>query len=109
MSRRNTLPPDVDPLSVIVPQPVPHHATTATPHQASSPKKVRVAFYLSAGLAEEIRNCVVHLSGPPQRLTMTALAEEAFREKLSCLQTACTHGEPFPPREGELKGGRPIQ
>ncbi len=52
----------------------------------ASPKKERVAFYLSEDLADEIRNAVVHFSGPPLRLTMTSVAEMAFQKELERLK-----------------------
>jgi hypothetical protein len=75
----------------------------------ASPKKERVAFYLSEDLADEIRNAVVHFSGPPLRLTMTSVAEMAFQRELERLKAEHNGGKPFPQRDEDLKGGRPIR
>jgi hypothetical protein len=74
-------------------------------------QKVRATFHISADLLNDVRNAVVALSGPPQRLTMAQFAEEAFREKLDQLrddQSGRMRGRDFPQRESELRGGRPI-
>lgn len=78
------------------------------PVKASRMPKVRSTYHLPANLVDELRNAVVALSGPPVRLTLARLAEEALREKLEALKKAHNNGEPFPPRAGELIGGRPI-
>src|SRR6266446_6879559 len=75
----------------------------------SNGKIRRVAFYLSEDLADEIRNAVVHFSGPPLRLTMTSVAEMAFQKELERLKAEHNGGKPFPKRDEDLKGGRPIR
>ena len=50
----------------------------------------------------------VHLAGRPARLTLTKLAENAFRAELARLKALHNGGEDFPPRDEELRGGRPI-
>ncbi len=75
----------------------------------ASPKKERVAFYLSEDLADEIRNAVVHFPGPPLRLTMTSVAEMAFQKELERLKAEHNGGKPVPKRDEDLKGGRPIR
>jgi len=57
---------------------------------------------------EEARNAAVHLGGYPLRLTLAKLAERAFRAELQRLKDTYNAGRDFPPREEELKGGRPI-
>lgn len=122
MPRRNTLPEDVNalddnPLSVIIREEYSrgHNARGRTPSRdertsrQASPKKERVAFYLSEDLADEIRNAVVHFSGPPLRLTMTSVAEMAFQRELERLKAEHNGGKPFPKRDEDLKGGRPIR
>jgi hypothetical protein len=122
MPRRNTLPNDVNalddnPLSVIVREDAGRgsQARGRAPSREerksrqASTKKERVAFYLSEDLADEIRNAVVHFSGPPLRLTMTSVAEMAFQKELERLKTEYNGGKPFPKRDEDLKGGRPIR
>ncbi len=70
--------------------------------------KVRATFHLSEDLFEAVRDAVVALSGPPHRLTLASFAEDALRHELEKLQKAEHKGKPFPKRESELRGGRPI-
>lgn len=75
------------------------------PNQRS---KVRATLYLPHELLEEARNATVHLAGYPARMTLTKLAEIALRRELQRLKDVYNHGQPFPPRDEDLKGGRPI-
>jgi hypothetical protein len=70
--------------------------------------KVRATLYLPQDLLEEARDAAVHLGGYPLRLTLTKLAERAFRAELQRLKDTYNAGCNFPPREEDLKGGRPI-
>ena len=70
--------------------------------------KVRATFHLSEELFEDVRDAVVSLSGPPLRLTLASFAENALRRELERVQKAENKGRPFPKRESELRGGRPI-
>jgi hypothetical protein len=70
--------------------------------------KVRATIYLPQKLLEEARNATVHLGGFPLRMTLTKFAERAFRAELDRLKDTYNGGEEFPPREEDLKGGRPI-
>jgi hypothetical protein len=70
--------------------------------------KVRATLYLPHDLLEEARNAAVHLGGYPLRLTLTKFAERAFRAELQRLKDTYNAGSDFPPREEDLKGGRPI-
>lgn len=71
--------------------------------------KERATFHLPVSLMDELRNAVVALSGPPLRLTLAKLAEEALGVKLAELQKGYNRGKPFPPREADLVGGRPVK
>ena len=73
--------------------------------------KVRTTFHLPADLVDELRNAVVALSGPPHRLTMAKLAENALRSELDRLaqqQQGRLRGRSFPQRDGDVRTGRPI-
>jgi hypothetical protein len=70
--------------------------------------KVRATLYLSADVLDAARNAAAHLAGYPARLTLTQLAENALCAELKRLQSTYNEGETFPPRQGELRGGRPI-
>ena len=76
---------------------------------ASSRRKVRATFHLPRSLVDEARNATVALSGPPIRLTLARLVEEALRREIQRLCDTHNAGSPFPPREAELTGGRPIR
>ena len=86
-------------------QPEPNSVTES---RATQQTKVRATFHIPADLIDECRNAVVHLSGPPERLTMARLAEDALRRELVRLRKIHTNGEPFPQRDDELRGGRPV-
>ena len=77
--------------------------------EASSDRKVRATFHLPHALVDEARNATVALSGPPIRLTLTRLVEDALRREVQRLRDAHNAGSPFPRREAELIGGRPIR
>ena len=72
------------------------------------PAKVRATLYLSPEILDEARNAAVFLAGYPARLTLTKLAETALRAELARLKDHFNDGRNFPPRDEELKGGRPI-
>jgi hypothetical protein len=78
----------------------------AMPEQAVA--KVRATLYLPCDILDEARNAVVFLAGPPARLTLTKLAEDALRAELERLKKQFNHGDDFPARDEELRGGRPI-
>jgi len=70
--------------------------------------KIRATFHLPRALFEEARDAVVHLSGPPVRLTLAALAERALTRELDRLRRTHNDGKSFPRRQGQLRSGRPI-
>ncbi len=75
---------------------------------AGKTKKVRATFHLPADLFEKARDAVVSLSGPPERLTMARLAEDALRHELERLKRKHNEGEDFPTRSGPVRTGRPV-
>ena len=64
--------------------------------------KIRTTFHLPAGLASKLRDAVYWTLG----LTLAGLAEDTLRNALAGLEKK--RGEPFPRREKDLKGGRPV-
>jgi hypothetical protein len=76
-------------------------------HRSPSPR-VRATLYLPEELLEEARDATVHLAGFPARLTLTKLAENAFRAELARLKQLYNQGREFPRRDEDLRGGRPI-
>ena len=71
-------------------------------------RRVRATLYIPADLLDEARNAVVSLAGYPVRMTLTRLAEEAFRRELVRLKELYHNGDDFPPRHEDLRGGRPV-
>ena len=76
--------------------------------QSHNNAKVRATIYLPADVLDEARNAAVHLAGYPARLTLTQLAENAFRAELRRLKALYNNGDDFPQRGEDLRGGRPI-
>jgi hypothetical protein len=70
--------------------------------------KVRATFHLPAALVDAARDAAVALSGPPLRLTLAALVENALERELKHLRNKHNEGKPFPRFGAPLKGGRPI-
>ena len=70
--------------------------------------KVRATLYLPRGILDQARNAAVFLAGPPARLTLTKLDEDALRAELERLKETYNEGMDFPARDEELRGGRPI-
>ncbi len=71
--------------------------------------KVKVPFNLPHDLAEEVRDTVFALSGPPHCLSLAGFAEQALRAELSRLQDLVNGGRRFRPRRGRLKPGRRVE
>jgi hypothetical protein len=74
--------------------------------------KGRLTVSLPASLVNELRDAVVALSGPPHRLTLTAVVESALRAELARLrdvQIGRSKGKVFPARESEPTTGRQIR
>ncbi len=71
-------------------------------------RKVRATLYLPPELLDEARDAAYHLAGHPAHMTLTKLAEEAFRRELERLKELYHDGKSFPHRKEDLKGGRPI-
>lgn len=76
---------------------------------ASPSRLVKATYNVPAALVEETRNAVLSLSGPPVRLTLSALVEAALRKELERLRKAHNEGEPFSGSGKALKGGRPLK
>jgi hypothetical protein len=71
-------------------------------------RKVRVTFYLAAALLDELRDVTVALSGPPDRLTLSHLAERALQREVQRLKRLRQAGRDFAKRKQQLRAGRPI-
>ena len=70
---------------------------------------VKATYNVPEALVEETRNAVLSLSGPPVRLTLSALVEAALRRELARLRKEHNAGAPFEGPGKALKGGRPLR
>jgi hypothetical protein len=84
-------------------------STRFVPSSERRGQKVRATFHISAELLDELRDITVALSGPPDRLTLSDLAEGALRREMDRLKRVHKKGKNFAKRTNELKGGRPIR
>jgi len=102
-----------------MPQPSPRVSVPEPPQepQALAPRprviapqtrKQKVNARVSAALLDEVRDCVVALSGPPHGLTMDQFAEDAYRRELERLKRAHQGGKPFEKRAYNPKPGRRV-
>ena len=71
-------------------------------------RKAALSTHISEDVLKEMRNCVVHLSGPPDRLTISSLVETALRRELERMRRKRNRGKPFKGSHQELRPGRPI-
>lgn len=91
------------------PVPVPQSEETAPDLPRSGGKLLKVTYNVQEELVEETRNAVLALSGPPLRLTLSALVETALRRELARLRKEHNGGKPFEGPGTALRGGRPIR
>jgi len=99
-----------DPLDALIPGPSRNGATTErkAPARPARARKVRATYHLPEDVVQAARDAAVALSGPPARLTLSALVEEALRREVARLQEAHNRGKAFPRVEEPLVGGRPL-
>lgn len=71
-------------------------------------RKQKVNARISAALLEEVRDCVVALSGPPHGMTMDQFAEEAYRRELERLKRKHGQGQTFERRPYNPRPGRRV-
>jgi len=75
---------------------------TVKPGKPASIAKQRMTVTLPVELLERLRNAVYWTPG----LTLARLIEEAVTDTIAAMERR-SHGEPFPKRIAQLKGGRP--
>jgi hypothetical protein len=81
------------------------------PDLAPSPvaaRKQKVNTRVSATLLDEVRDCVVALSGAPHGMTMDQFAEEAYRRELERLKRKHREGQGFQRRPYNPRPGRRV-
>lgn len=79
------------------------------PLKGEGERKTRVSFHLTEALADRVRNTVYHLSGPPHRLNMAKIAEEALEAVCKKYERDQNSGNLFPQRDEDLVGGRQVK
>lgn len=79
-----------------------HGLINPAPHTVHDEKE-RCTLRISRDLLDKLRDAVYWTPG----LTLGALAEEALRTCIHDIEQS--RGEPFPPRAGNLKPGRPVR
>lgn len=77
----------------------PQATAAQEPTQAPATEKITTPF--PADLIERVRNAAYW-----ERLTLTSIIVQAVTEAVARMEQ--DRGESYPPRKGELKGGRPI-
>ncbi len=98
-----------DPLDSLLGESSAGHRPPGSAVERHSDRRVRATFHLPLALVDEARNATVALSGPPTRLTLARLVEDALRREVQRLRDTHNAGAPFPRRDADLVGGRPIR
>jgi phage I-like protein len=81
---------------------------SSTGSDAKWSRKKALSTQVSAEVLDEVRSCVVALSGPPDRLTISSLVEQALRQEIQRLRIRKNRGEPFSAKHEGLRTGRPV-
>ena len=116
MSKKPTIKNDpfADPFGLVIPEgtqeersesPRDLHAIENSKRPMSKPassKKEKLTVHLTHDLIERVKNAAYW----NPRLTIAAIAERGIIQVIEEIEQE--HGGPYPPREEELKGGRPI-
>jgi len=115
MAKRKSIPETADPLGAILGSvealPRAKQRVRREKKHAPAPMRIakkRMAFDISEDVAERIRDCVIHLSGPPLHLNLSRFAETAFLNELERLRREHNAGEHFPNRAEDPRPGRPL-
>ena len=84
-------------------KPKPAAKAAAKPEAPARTEKERLTVHVPVELINRLKNAVYWTPG----LTLAGLAEEAFDRALEGLEK--DQGGPFPQRDQELRGGRPLK
>ncbi len=95
-----------DPFALVIPEAVADEVSDSPKEsrgaQPKSAKKEKLTVHLYPELIERVKNAAYW----NPRLTIAAIAEIGIAYAME--QVEKENGGPYPPRESELKGGRPI-
>ena len=84
-------------------------APAPVPPEAKGSARKRETFLIDAELADEMRDAIVHLQGPPRFLNLATFGEEAIRAYLDTLKAEHMGGANFPKRPQAVRQGRPLR
>jgi len=70
-----------------------------------APPKERLTVHVPVDLIDRVKNAVYWTPG----VTLAGLSEEGLIKAVQRLEKKHNDGKPFPKREAELKGGRPLK
>ena len=101
MAKRQTI--GVNPLDALIPPQSPVPVAPEMPARVPTSVKERLTVHLSVQLIDRVKNVVYWTPG----MTLAAFAESALENAVDEMER--DRGERFPPRNGELKGGRPMK
>ena len=90
-----------NPLDSLIPSS--NQTSTKQPTKPDKVEKQRLTVHIPVDLIDRVKNTVYWTPG----LTLARLAEIAFEHAVDEMEKE--RGEPFPEREQELKGGRPLK
>lgn len=93
----------VIPAGLIAPRRAPEPAKASAPARPKKIPKERLTVHLPVDLIHRVKNSVYWTPG----LTLAGLAEQALARAVD--EREAERGEPFPQRDQELKGGRPMK
>lgn len=82
--------------------------STKPPARTKRKRKLKQTYSIDAGVALAARAAADALQGPPARLTLAAIVEEALRREVARLERMHNEGRPFPAAEGNLRPGRRV-
>jgi hypothetical protein len=91
-----------DPFAAVIPVPEPAEPRPA-PIAHRSPARRKLTVHLRPDVIERVKNAAYW----NPRLTIAAIAEAGILQAIESIERE--QGGPYPPREQELRGGRPIK
>jgi hypothetical protein len=85
------------------PAPIGHSPAPVQPANGQPFRRQKLTMHLRPDLAERVKNAAYW----NPRLTIASIAEMGIFHALELIEKE--HGGPYPPREAELRGGRPMK